>query len=130
MKKEMEKLRVGSTYFVKRTRDAASTLFEAGGTASGTYKKTARGVTFYDLKGEKFAFLVAKPVAGLFPLVDCWFVSCRTQKDGKTVYFSGPASADRAPLGIDGMSFLAERHEAERVWNTVIANDNKKKGLQ
>lgn len=127
MKKEIEKLRVGSTYFVRHTRDAVNSLFEAGGTAAGTYKKTARGVTFYDLKGNKFAFLVAKPCPGLFPLVDCWFVSCRTTAEGQTFYNFGLSDLDKARLGISELGYMAESKEAERVWHTASADKNTNK---
>ncbi len=110
-----QRLAVGSVYFAANARLLVDSLFNAGGTASGTFKARERAVLFSDGKDEPFAALVANPGQSRF------FVSCsRSEADGGRVrYMFGLADSDAIKLGLAGMRYSAICDEADRVWEAV-----------
>lgn len=108
-------LAVGTTKFARTQSLLAASLFHSGGTSSGCFKVTSKGVLFMLPDGSPFAFLVANRHGERF------FVSCSRQSDGRVRYMYSTALRDEARLGLAGMGYAAQGAEAVRVWDSVAA---------
>lgn len=97
------------TYYVPKPRDVVNSLFAPGGTASGTYKHGAGGVTLYNLQGEPFAFIVDNRHSENF------IVSCSRQADGRVRYMFSTTNRDEHTLGLDQLGYAAEIELARRL---------------
>jgi hypothetical protein len=110
-----QKLQVGSAYFVASPALLVDSLFNAGGTAAGTFKAYANRVVFSNPKGEPFAALIANPGQGRF------FVTChRCPESGNRIrYMFGLSDLDAVSLGIAALRYSAQCEEADRVWDAA-----------
>jgi len=108
-----DRIDVGTTYFVRTSALLTDSLFNKGGTASGTFKIRKNGILFCKPNGDPFAFLVINKFGERF------FVTCSKQPDGRIRYMFGLCELDKAALGLASLGFTAERNEAERVADSL-----------
>lgn len=112
----MDKLHITPTvYFVKHSKQIVETLFDKGGTASGTFKLRKRGILFLLPNGQPFAYLCANEPGREF------FVTCHQTDEGIRYMTGGCTEHDEKILGIHGMSFSQEKECANRVWREANA---------
>ena len=78
----------------------------------GVYKRSSRGITFYDPAGEPFGFLVTNPHGERF------FVTC-SDKDGKIFYMFSTCSITERRLGIEEMGLRDQRDLADLIVDTL-----------
>lgn len=87
--------------FAKNNKELVESLFHAGGTASGTYKHTARGTKLYKGNGELFAYVVHNDKQG-------YFVVSASLHNAKPFYMYGMNSLDAKYLGLDSLGYMAQ----------------------
>jgi hypothetical protein len=100
-------------FFAPSKREALDTLFAPvdGRTASGWYKRTSGGVTFYGMDGEPFAHLVINRYGERF-----FVTASRSPSDnGRTRYMYALADRDGERLGVAGLSYGDERRLAHDI---------------
>jgi hypothetical protein len=102
---------INGKQYAKNIKEVAGSLFQAGGTANGTYKLRKRGVLLYDLAGELRVFLCANNPRA------CFFVSAGIV-NGKPFYNYALADREVHWLGL-GSSYLGQRATADNAWELI-----------
>ncbi len=98
-------IKINGLAFVEKPADAVATLFAPidGKTAAGFYKADRRGVMFYGLDGEPFAFACRQTFAPFFVTA-----SIPPGADGAICYRYALSERDAARLGFVGSDDKAE----------------------
>lgn len=104
-------LKIGNLRFARNGKAVVETLFQAGGTASGTFKKSKRKIQFYDLQGKPWFALIENKYGETF------FVSTGVLRDGRIFYLHALDSSTEEQIGIT--SYKAKCELAESVWGTI-----------
>ena len=81
-------------------------------TIDGVYKRSSRGITFYDPAGEPFGFLVTNRHGERF------FVTCSLNA-GKIYYMHSTCSITERRLGISDMGLIDQRDLADLIVDTL-----------
>jgi hypothetical protein len=97
----MNVLTINGKHFAQNDAEFLNSLFNAGGTCSGYYKKLKRGIRLYNMQKELFAFVVNNRHSERF------FVSASIV-NGKPWYMYALTDKDKHYLELDTVSFSGE----------------------
>jgi hypothetical protein len=84
--------------FAKNSDELVSTLFQSGGTASGTYKSGKNGTNLYMPNGELFAYIVHNSRQG-------YFAVSAGMHNGKPFYMHGTTEQAEKYLRLDTLRY-------------------------
>jgi len=87
-------LTINGKKYVKNDAEFTDTLFQAGGTAYGYYKKLKNGIQLFNMQKELFAFIVNNSRGEVFAVSAIKF-------EGKARYSFGIDSITEKLLGLD-----------------------------
>ena len=84
--------------FAKNSDELVSSLFNAGGTASGIYKQSKNGTKLYMPNGELFAYVIHNSRQG-------YFAVSAGMNNGKPFYMHALSSSAEKYLGFDTVRY-------------------------
>lgn len=94
--------------YAKNNDEFVSSLFKAGNTCNGFYKKIKNGVKLFDIQNNLKAFVVANAHGERF------IVSAGTTSSGKPFYMSSTDTQTEEWLGITGLTMWQEHDIVEQ----------------
>ena len=94
--------------YAKNADEMMDALFTGPTTPNGFYKKRANGWLLLDLQERPIAFIVANQKQGYFA-VTAW-----RAEDGRVRYMNALDSITHARIGLEGITYSAERAFAEQ----------------
>lgn len=105
-------LTINNKQYASNDKEFTNSLFNAGGTCVGYYKRTARGIQLMNMQKKLFAFVVNNKNNEQF------FVSATRMKDTNRVRYSfALSSADDKALGFDKISYSEQSNIAKQLFN-------------
>jgi len=108
--KEMIMLHYANRTYAKNSNEMMESLFTGPTTPNGFYKKRENGWLLLDMQERPIAFVVANPKQGYFA-VTAW-----RAENGRVRYMSALDSITHARIGLEGLSYSAERACAEQAY--------------
>ena len=97
--------------YAKNNDEFLNSLFEAGGTCNGFYKKLKKGIRIFNMQHELMAFIVNNGYNERF------VVSARLTDTNKPRYLFSLTDSDECYLGLDKVGYREKIEECERVIN-------------
>ena len=87
--------------YARNNDEFTSSLFDAGGTCNGFYKRIRGGIQLFDMQRQIAAFIVDKPNARRF------VVTAHRTENGRTRYMHATTMSTEKWLGIDALPTFA-----------------------
>jgi len=103
-------IKINGKQFAESESEFIDSLFTKGGTCTGYAKRMKRGIRFFNMQHELFAFCVNNKHNEQF------FVSARNL-DTKIRYMFGLSDNDKELLGVAGMGYMAEINLASSLFD-------------
>lgn len=95
----IEMIEFNGKKYAKNDAEFVGSLFDAGGTCNGFYKRVKNGIRLFDMKHNLAAFIVDRPSEK--------FIVTAHMQDGKPRYMFGTGSYTEKWLGIESLGMQA-----------------------